>query len=106
MNRPTLMHEEPKLQPGGWSPFAALVAPRKAVPADVKDQPPLLDKPEIVYPIPPLASSGDFEINENEARFSAERIWIPKQQKQPAKTTFLLDAQLRGILESAGSYPP
>ena len=31
----------PELWPGGGSIFAALVALRKAVPADVKDQPPL-----------------------------------------------------------------
>ena len=32
----------PKLQPGSGSLFAALLAPRKGVPADVKDQPPRL----------------------------------------------------------------
>ena len=30
----------PELQPGGGSPFVALLAPRKVLPADVKDLPP------------------------------------------------------------------
>ena len=54
---------DPPVVSGRWRVgFRHAIASRKAVPADIKDQPPLLGKTEIVYHIPPWLQAGILEI--------------------------------------------